>query len=80
MAVRKIKQKFIINLWFQRSGVQSGMYLENDPNMGYAPQTAHPGGLHTHFSPPASLARVSPQETDPWSDPIYHAGQPYSNR
>jgi len=63
-----------------RSGVQSGMYLENDPNMGYAPQTAHPGGLHTHFSPPASLARVSPQDSDPWSDPIYHAGQPYSNR
>ena len=59
------------------------MYLESDP-MGYGPQMQpHPGGIHhtTHLSPPASLARVSPQDSDPLSDPIYHDGrQPYSYR
>ena len=48
------------------------MYLENDP-LGYGPN-AH------HLSPPASLARVSPQDSDPLSDPIYHDRAPYSYR
>ena len=57
----------------QRGGVSGGMYLENDP-MGYGPSGHPPGGLHhaTHLSPPASLARVSPQGSDPLSDPLYH--------
>ena len=54
---------------FQRGGVSGGMYLENDP-LAYGPGVP-PGGIHhaTHLSPPASLARVSP---DPLSDPLYH--------
>ena len=56
------------------------MYLENDP-MGYGPNVHPAAGLHhTHLSPPASLARVSPQDSDPLSDPIYHDRAPYSYR
>ena len=69
-------------MYLQRSGVQSGMYLESD-HLGYGPQTPHPGNMnniHSHLSPPASLARVSPQDSDPLSDPIYHDRAPYSYR
>ena len=59
---------------FQRGGVSGGMYLENDP-MGYGPGGHPPGGLHhaAHFSPPASLARVSPDPlmSDPYHDSYY---------
>ena len=62
------------------------MYLENDPMGGvggYGPATPHPGAVvhhTTHLSPPASLARVSPQDSDPLSDPLYHDRAPYSYR